>query len=149
MDLVGAWGQGYARALQELGLAPDHGLILHLPGQSTFEAGHQVGLRIAAMASPPTGLVCSDDEVAIGVMKACREKGLNVPGDLAIVGFDDLPVARFAEVPLTTIGHPTQEAGVRAAELLVRDIRSREPRPPETLILEPQLIIRKSCGAAH
>jgi len=101
------------------------------------------------MASPPTGLVCSDDEVAIGVMKACREKGLNVPGDLAIVGFDDLPVARFAEVPLTTIGHPTQEAGVRAAELLVRDIRSREPRPPETLILEPQLIIRKSCGAAH
>ena len=147
LDMVGAWGQGYARALSESGLTPDHDLILHLPGQSTFAAGYQVGLRITAMPSPPTGLVCSDDEVAIGVMKACREKGLRVPADLAIVGFDDLPVAQFAEVPLTTIGHPTQEAGVRAAKLLLRDIRSRESSTPETLILEPQLIVRDSCGA--
>ena len=147
LDMVGAWGQGYARALHEFGLTPDEELILHLPSPSTFDAGYQVGLGIAAMASPPTGLVCSDDEVAIGVMKACREEGIRVPDDLAIVGFDDLPVAQFAEVPLTTIGHPTDEAGRRAAELLLTDMTADDPSSPQTVILEPELIVRKSCGA--
>lgn len=148
LDMVGAWGQGYVRALHESELTPDEDLILHLPSQSTFEAGYQVGLKIATMTSPPTGLVCSDDEVAIGAMRACREKGIRVPNDLAIVGFDDLPVAQFAEVPLTTIGHPTDQAGRRAAELLLSDMTSGGLSSPQMVILEPELIVRESCGAA-
>jgi DNA-binding LacI/PurR family transcriptional regulator len=146
LDTVRRWGCGYARALGEFGVEAEQDLIFHLSSDATFEAGYEVGQRVAAMAAPPTGLMCSDDEVAIGVMRACREEGVQVPDDLAIVGFDDLPVAAFAEVPLTTIRHPTEEVGHLAAELLLRDIRAGAPSRPQTVVLQPELIVRDSCG---
>lgn len=147
LDLAEGHGRGYVRALKQHRIDPDPGLIFHLGSAGTFECGHEVGQRLLDSPSPPTGLVCSDDEVAIGVMAACRERGVAVPGQLAIVGFDDLPVAAFAGVPLTTIGHPTDEAGRLAAEVLLADIRAEECHPPQIAVLEPELVVRESCGA--
>ena len=72
---------------------------------------------------------------------------MRFPDDLALVGFDDLPVAAFAEVPLTTIKYPSEEAGRRAAEILLQDIEAGKPSAPETVVLQPELIVRESCGA--
>ena len=71
-----------------------------------------------------------------------------MPDDLAIVGFDDLAVAAYAHVPLTTIGHPTAEADRQAAAILLRDIDAAGVSAPKTVILEPELIVRDPCGAS-
>lgn len=147
LDVDSGWGRGYARALREFGVAPSDDLIYHLPTRATYQSGYEVGKQLLAAASPPTALVCSDDEVAVGVMRACREKGVPVPDQLALVGFDDLPVAAFADVPLTTIGNPAAEAGRRAAEILLADMRRDQPSRPKTVSLQPELIVRESCGS--
>lgn len=147
LDIESGHGRGYAEALRGHDVQPDPALILDLPGGNTYRAGHAVGLRLVAMADPPTGVVCSDDEVAIGIMRALREAGRRVPEELALVGFDDLPAAEFAEVPLTTVRHPTAEIGRLAAERLLEDIRSDQPGPRQRMILQPELVVRQSCGS--
>ncbi len=148
VDLVNGWGRGYAQALKRRRVAVDRKLVHEVDAATTFEAGFRVAAQLLSMAEPPTALVCSDDEVAVGAIKACRARGARVPDDLAIVGFDDLPVAAYAEVPLTTIGHPAAEAGRQAAEILLADIDAGEVSPPKTVVLEPDLIVRDSCGAS-
>lgn len=147
VDLANGWGRAYVDTLKQFGVAVDRRLVRKVATTHTFQTGYDVAVALLSMPAPPTGMVCSDDEVAIGAMRACREKGIRVPEGLAIVGFDDLPVAEFAAVPLTTIGHPAEEAGRLAAQRILKDMDAGEPSPARTVILEPELIVRESCGA--
>ena len=149
LDTTAGWGCGYALALRESGLCVETDLVYPLPTKDTFAAGYAVGKQLLASHYRPTALLCSDDEVAIGVMRACREAGSKIPDDLAVVGFDNLPVASFAGAPLTTISQPVEEAGRKAAELLLKDICAGERSSPQTVVLQPKLIIRESCGATR
>jgi len=87
---------------------------------------------------------CGDDDAAIGVLSALQSAGRLVPDDVAVVGFDDVPVARFLSPPLTTVRAPTEQVGRDAVRQLVRLIRGEQAEP--LILLPTELVIRKSCG---
>ncbi|MFC4009360.1 LacI family DNA-binding transcriptional regulator [Nonomuraea purpurea] len=111
----------------------------------TVECGFEAARKLLQGRSRPEAIICSDDEVALGALLAAEELGLDVPGDLAVTGWDDIMAARHARPALTTVRQPMRELGGRAARALdelitgVRDAHSH-------LILTTELQIRSSCG---
>ena len=97
-----------------------------------------------AGAALPRAVVCASDQTAIGAMHALAQRGIRVPQDVAVTGFDDVPVARHLRPPLTTVRQPMQELGAKAFEVLYSRINAGEGEPD--LVLPVQLIIRESCG---
>jgi LacI family transcriptional regulator len=117
---------------------------------STLEDGYATGLRYFGAidrTEMPTAVTCFNDRVAIGLLKALHELGLRVPEDISVVGYDDIDIAAFASVPLTTIRNPKQELGRRAAELLVGHLESAGRPPVEKVALDVELIVRNSTQA--
>ena len=98
---------------------------------------------ILQMNPRPTAIFALNDLMALGALRAAAEAGCSVPGDLAVVGYDDLEIARFTNPPLTTIAQPKKAIGVQAVNLLVNRM-SQKNRPPSRLILPPELIVRRS-----
>jgi LacI family transcriptional regulator, galactose operon repressor len=94
----------------------------------------------------PEALVCYDDQVALTLMSALRERGIRVPEDVAVTGFDDIPFARIAHPRLTTVAQPTEAMGARAATMLLEAIESGTLPRSETMAVE--LIVRESTRAA-
>ena len=93
----------------------------------------------------PDGLMCANDEIALGALRAARELGIEVPGQLAITGWDDIPVAALVSPALTTIRQPMRELGSTAAVLLAERI-SAGRREPRHVLLPTSLVLRASCG---
>ena len=102
--------------------------------------------RLLSLSEPPTAIFCASDVMAMEAMDAAKEKGLRIPEDLSIVGFDDNPVANYANVPLTTVWQPIAEMGRQAVELL-NQITDDKKRQPVKVLLDTKLIKRKSCAA--
>jgi DNA-binding LacI/PurR family transcriptional regulator len=94
------------------------------------------------VADRPEALICYDDVVALGMMDALRGRGLRVPDDIAIVGFDDIPFAGIANPRLTTVAQPSEEIGRTAVAMLLTGIRSGEL--PSSIVLPVRLIVRES-----
>lgn len=92
----------------------------------------------------PRAVVCANDQTALGVMHALARRGIMVPQDVAVTGFDDVPVARHLHPPLTTIRQPMQELGAMAFDILYSKISTGKGDPD--VVLPVQLIIRESCG---
>jgi len=92
----------------------------------------------------PRAIVCASDQTAIGAMHALAQRGIRVPQDVAVTGFDDVPVARHLRPPLTTVRQPMQELGAKAFEVLHSRINAAGGEPD--LVLPVQLVIRESCG---
>ena len=133
---------GYLDALAAHKLPKDETLVRY--GDFDLESG-----RIAArslltdLPDPPTAIFAASDVVAIGVISMGHELGLKIPDDLAVVGFDDVPMARYMSPSLTTARLPATELGRRAGEMLLRRIRGDELAPCQ-LLLDTELIVRKS-----
>jgi LacI family transcriptional regulator len=132
---------GYRKALEESGLSYDEKLVLR--GDYHAQSGMEITHSILKMNPRPTAIFALNDLMALGALRAAAEAGCSVPGDLAVVGYDDLEIARFTNPPLTTIAQPKKEIGVKAIELLVDRI-SRKDRAPSRLVLPPELIVRRS-----
>jgi len=96
----------------------------------------------------PDAVVCANDEIAMGVLEAARIAQINVPDDLAVTGWDDIPAARHLAPPLTTVRQPMLDLGRRAAELL-RDRISTHRSEPRHELLPTELVIRSSCGCTE
>ena len=94
----------------------------------------------------PRAILCANDQTALGVIHALAQRGIKVPQDVAVTGFDDVPVARHLHPPLTTIRQPMQELGARAFEVLYSRISGAEAEPD--IVLPVELILRESCGCA-
>ena len=94
----------------------------------------------------PSALVCFNDTVAIGAMKACRERGLRIPEDLSIVGFDDIEMASYIQPALTTFAQPRYEIGRTAAEMMLSLLAGQTPAAP--ILLQGELRVRQSTGPA-
>jgi LacI family repressor for deo operon, udp, cdd, tsx, nupC, and nupG len=94
-----------------------------------------------------TAIFCFSDEMAIGALQAVRERGLDCPGDISVMGFDDIRIARYMTPPLTTIAQPSSEIGRRAVELLLRTV-SGELQELEVVTLPHELIVRRSTARA-
>ena len=94
----------------------------------------------------PTAVTCYNDLVAIGVLRALRELGLRVPEDVSVVGFDDIDLASYLAVPLTTVRMPRREIGRRATQMLIQTVEAADVSEPETVVLETELVVRESTA---
>jgi LacI family transcriptional regulator len=101
--------------------------------------------RLAAGRPLPDAIACANDQAAIGVMHALQRAGVRVPGDVAVTGFDDIPVGRHVQPPLTTVRQPTQQLGSAAVDALVKLIEDSGQFQRE-IVLPTRVIIRASCG---
>jgi DNA-binding LacI/PurR family transcriptional regulator len=137
-EFVERW-TGYERALTEAGLSQDRRLTFD--AAPSEEAGRSAALRLLGQGIPFDGIFATSDMVAIGAMRALHDAGLNIPGDVSIVGFDDIAAARLSEPPLTTISQDTRLAGETLVETLIANIEGREP---ERELLPVRLVVRGS-----
>jgi len=135
---------GYRLALKEHGLPVDPCLICE--GDFMQPQGYQCAQRLLSLPEPPTAIFSSNDTMAFGVMEAARERGLRLPEDLSIVGFDDIPQASHVHPALTTIRQPLEEMGRSAAHLLLKYI-AHPNAAVERIELPTRLVIRESCQA--
>ena len=135
--------KGYRAALEEEGLIFDPGLVTE--GKASQPGGYQAMKRLLEVELQPTAIMTSSDLMALGAMKAASEKGLSVGGDISIVGFDDIQLAANYHPPLTTIRQPTYKIGVTLCHMLIQLIRGEELIERQ-IILQPELVVRESCG---
>lgn len=139
-------GQAFLAALAERGLSIEE--VHDVEGGYTFESGVAAGHRLLALPQPPTAVFALNDDMAIGVMQAARERGLTLPDDLSIIGFDDLPMAGRVWPNLTSVRLPVREmGGLAAARLLVALAGEDADDPPDDTadaVIRPVLIARRS-----
>lgn len=133
---------GFIGALQQAGISAEQ--VPHFDAISSEGAGDIATAKLLESDHQVDAVFCASDLIAIGVMRTLRARGLRVPEDVAVMGFDDIPVASFANPPLTTIQQSTQLAG----EMLVTNLLKLIGNQPITENqIEPRLVIRQSCGA--
>lgn len=138
------------RSAQRLGLTVSRKLVTQLVGDiPSPELGYKVTRKLIASREPFTALFAFNDISAIGAIQALRESGLRVPGDVSVVGFDDIQSAAFQSPGLTTVRQPLRKMGKIAAETLLRRIASLRPdSKPTRIIVKPELAVRGTTGPA-
>ncbi|KIR66252.1 transcriptional regulator, LacI family [Micromonospora haikouensis] len=134
---------GYRAALDAAGVAVDDALIR--PGNFYHESGYAAGTQLLALPDPPTAIFASSDQMALGVYEAVRKRGLRVPDDVSVVGFDDLPEVRWCSPPLTTVRQPLVEMGMLAARTVLRLARGEKIESPR-IELATELVVRDSTA---
>ncbi len=132
---------GYSRALEERGLPLEEGLILQEETElDHFDIEHLLQRR-------PTAILL-ETRLASNVLRALNRLGLRVPADIALVGFDDLPLAQQTEPTLTTMRQPMAAIAAQLISILL-DMMDNGPQPPRQVVFGQELVIRQSCGAAQ
>ncbi|RKP57739.1 LacI family DNA-binding transcriptional regulator [Pararobbsia silviterrae] len=139
--------KAYRAAMKHQGLLVDHELTIQ--GDYTIESGAIAGRRLVEMSSPPTAIVAANDMMAIGVLGALRDKGISVPEDVSVAGFDDVSISSHPLINLTTIEQPKYETGTTAARLLLERIEGGPAEPPRVVMLTANLKIRGTTGRAR
>jgi LacI family transcriptional regulator/LacI family repressor for deo operon, udp, cdd, tsx, nupC, and nupG len=120
-----------------------------VPAGAHLDDGYRAALALLGereASDRPTAVTCYNDLVALGACRAIRELGLRIPDDVSVIGFDDIPMCDFLDVPLTSVRVPTFDMGERAARLLVRQLAAEESVAPEKVFLEGVLVRRASTG---
>jgi LacI family transcriptional regulator len=116
-------------------------------GRSGTTGGMLAAKRWLELDERPTAVFCLTDRLAVGFIHGLRRAGVAVPEDVAVAGFDDIPFSEYLEVPPTTVAYPKYQLGELAAERLLQMIENSNPDiTPEHILLEPELIVRKSSG---
>jgi DNA-binding LacI/PurR family transcriptional regulator len=133
---------GYRDALEAAGIDWSAVPIEERPGNSP-EAGAIAARELLSLDPRPTAILANTDLLAFGVLGAARELGIDVPGELSVVGFDDVPGAAYSVPPLTTVRQPLEEKGIAAARVVLE-----RPEEPTELLLPTELVVRQSSGPA-
>jgi len=134
--------EGYRQALREAGITIDPGLTVE--GNFSRQSGYHAAKVL--MARGIDAVFAANDQAALGVLDALHESKRQVPEDVAVIGFDDLPAASASTPSLTTVRQPVEDRGSRAAQLLLDTIEGVE-RDVRHVLLPTELVIRQSCGA--
>ncbi len=133
---------GYREGLARCGIAYDDALVVR--GSINMDGGRSGGLQLLSVEDPPTAVLCQGDVMAFGLMRACEERGVRIPDDLSVIGWDDLPYASVVAPPLSSVHVPRFELGRVAGEMLLKMIKEE---PTETYVELPSpLILRGSCA---
>ena len=137
---------GYRRALQEADIEVDDRLVVS--GESTSEGGAIAANAVLDVAGPPSAIFSGNNLMSIGALQAIVNRGLSVPEDVALVGFDDFPFpwSDAFRPHLTTVAQPTYELGRRAAEILVQRLKGFGSTLAERVVLDGKLVVRESSG---
>jgi LacI family transcriptional regulator len=135
--------RGALDALRNAGRDPEMLETLELPGLNVA-SGMRAGERLVARSTLPDAVFCANDLVALGLLQSVVRAGLNVPGDLAIVGYDDIDFAAAAAVPLTSVRQPREQLGRTAAELVMSESSSPGRHEHRHVVFTPELVVRDS-----
>ncbi|MDQ4138137.1 MAG: LacI family transcriptional regulator [Actinomycetota bacterium] len=135
--------QGYRSALENAGLTADPSL--HRSGPYSFEAGVELGGQLLDQEPRPTAIIGASDAIAFGITEAARQRGLDLPGDLSVAGFDDIPQAEWTSPKLTSVRTPLIGIGRMATETLFAMSEGREPASHH-IQLSTRLIVRESTA---
>ena len=134
--------RGYRDAIESRGGVVDEELLLE--GDFTESSGHKAAEKILGLDPRPTAIFAANDSMAIGALSALREAGVLVPVDVAMAGFDDIPIARYVSPPLSSVHVPIRGLGVRAVERLLLAMADVTEKARE--VLPTRLVVRESCG---
>ncbi len=134
---------GYKQTLEDNGIAIEEKYIQTIEN-SSFESGYHMMVKLLDLKNPPTAVFSSCDIMAFGAIKAIQDRGMRVPEDISIIGFDDILLSRNMSPPLTTIRQPAVEKGAIAAEELIDYLVDGEK--PSTRILDVEIVVRNSTG---
>jgi len=137
--------RGYRMALREAGIPPIRSL--ELDGGFTEMGGYAAAVEILRIEPRPTAIFAANDSMAIGALSALRRSGVRVPGDMAVGGFDDIPLARYMDPPLSSVRVPIFELGARAVEMLLHGVRNKNDHARQRECVSTELVVRLSCGA--
>jgi DNA-binding LacI/PurR family transcriptional regulator len=137
---------GYRSALEAAGIVPETELIRQ--GDFGHTSGYSQTNALLALAEPPTAIVAGCDIQATGIYRALSEHGMQVPYDMSIIGFDDIPSSEWMSPPLTTIRQPLREMGSIAVDLLLQQIAG-EPLKSLRVELATSLVVRQSCAPRY
>jgi len=129
-------------AVTDIELPPE----FDLDGGFREDSAHQLALQLLALPEPPTAIFTGNNLMTIGVLKALQEMRVEVPGEISIVGFDDLALGSLLHPPLTCVNRPDVEQGALAMRLLLNRIRRHAPDRPRRIVLDTELIVRESTG---
>jgi len=142
---------GYNRALMEHNIEYKTERIFYLgtenydSGANRYQLGYKFGINFSKLKNKPDALFFYTDIAALGFIQAITEKGMKVPDDIAVIGYDDVELSKYAAIPLTTIRQPTDKIGMKAVEIIRDRIDGKEIG--NRTIFKPTLVIRKSCNA--
>ncbi len=143
---------GYYRALTEYDVPYDAKFIFYLDEEhpnsvaDRFKLGYDFGKKWKSIEHKPSALFVYTDLVALGLEKALLEEGVSIPDDVGIVGFDDITMAAYANIPLTTVHQPAQKIGRMSVDVIQKRIDGTDVG--NRTMLNPALVIRESCGAS-
>jgi LacI family transcriptional regulator len=135
---------GFAAALDRLGLARDP--TLRRAGEFAHHTGHQGCLELLDLPEPPTAIFCGNDVIALGAIDAARRRGVQLPGELSIVGFDDISLAGWESFRLTTVRQPLAEMAHAAVRALLRRVETGDDDPPRRIVFPTEIIQRATTG---
>lgn len=141
--------RGYQDALKQAGIRPVKSLVVQ--GDFTQSGGFEAAQQLLAQPKRPTAIFAANDAMAIGAMDALKERGLQIPGDVSVVGFDDSPASNHVYPRLTTVRQPLSDIGEQAVRLILQRIRGSSPAEggdDAPIELPSTLVIRDSCGPA-
>ena len=136
-------GQGFCRALAQHGMTVDP--AHDVEGSYTFESGVEAGHQLLSLKVSPTAIFAMNDDMALGVMQAARQRGLELPRDLSLIGFDDLPMAARVWPNLTSVRLPIRQMGQLAAQKLLGVIGGAPLLDDQHTVIRPTLILRHSA----
>lgn len=136
--------RGCGDAVRAAGLPP--GAVVEVAGDFGEESGEAAGKAIARLSPRPTAVFAANDSMAIGVLIALRSAGVRVPAEIAVAGFDDIPIARFASPPLSTVRQDLRNLGERALARLLAEISGEGASHAAREVLPFRLVLRESTG---
>jgi DNA-binding LacI/PurR family transcriptional regulator len=139
--------QGYRKALRGAGISFDAALVAQ--GDYTIESGHAAAVRFMELDRLPTAIVSANDFMAFGAMALFKERGLRVPDQISVIGFDDIFVSALPWIELTTVRPQSWQLGASAAELLLGLIGGTETNRAREIILPNELVLRATTAAAR
>ena len=137
---------GAKSILDKNGIALDKGLLFNI--EFAHDGGYSGFVRLMRAHKRPTAVFCANDVIAIGALDAARKMGLDVPGDVSITGVDDIPMASWSVIALTTVRQPVGDIGSKAAKLISEAVERGGQYAPTRHIFPTNLVQRKSTGRA-
>jgi Transcriptional regulators len=137
--------RGYRHALELHGIPIAEELIVR--GDGSFQSGYHGVMQLKEQGTAYTALFCWNDMTALGALQACEAIGLRVPQDVAVVGYDDIPMAKLVKPALTSVHQPLKEIGRTAVHRLLDLIAGVEYSSSPNILFDAELVIRDSCGS--
>jgi LacI family transcriptional regulator len=136
--------RGVLKAVKAAGLDPDHAIVDITTRAQNAREGEESVEKLLSARSRPTAVFCANDLLALGVMRRLIKLGLSIPGDMALVGYDDVEFASVLATPLTSIRQPKYELGRAATELLLDEADNPTSHKHQHIVYQPELIVRAS-----